>query len=87
MPYGDSDKVYRYMRQLADDARSTGKTVVCARVGDVRDILELKGNSAAGDVVQAFETKEKLKEETGLQFLSRTGSGWQLDSIFLFSVT
>ena len=26
------------------------------------------------------------KEETGLKFLSRTGSGWQLDSIFLFSV-
>lgn len=86
MPYGDSDKVYRYMRQVADDARSTGKTVVCARVEDVRDILALKGTSAAGDVVQVFETKEKLRQETGLQFLSRTGSGWELDSIFLFSV-
>ena len=73
MSEGVAERVYAYLVERVDQARSAGETVVTFRAGEVRDALGLTGTNAIIGVCQVLETKASLPERAGIEYIDKTG--------------
>ena len=85
MPEGVAERVYDYVVERVDQARSAGETIVTFRAGDVRDALGLD-SKAIVDVCQVLETKVRLPERAGIEYIDKTGPKQGAGTAFRFRI-
>ena len=86
MSEGVAARVYDYVVQRVDQARSAGETVVTFRAGEVRDALGLTGTNATIGVCKVLETKVSLPERAAIEYIDKTGPKQGAGSTYRFRI-
>ena len=83
MASGNAARIHDYLGQRVEAARRAGEKHITFMVGDVRDVLNLRGAAPDVDITQVLLTR-KFPQNARVRFLSMTDHG--LDAVYLFRV-